>query len=112
MCSFGQRKALRRYLGHLEFLGCAFLKLSTEALRHFKWLDSGIFIQRSGIFYFIFGFLLCHLALTAAVSPPFLLGPFICCFSHTPPGQPAMELSAAQLEDAVVELKRLRVIQG
>lgn len=34
--------------------------------------------------YFIFGFLPCHLALTAAVSPPFLLGPFICCFSHTP----------------------------
>jgi len=110
MCSLlGQRKALRRYLGHLEFLGSAFLKLGREALRHFEWFDSGIFIQRSGILYLIFGFLLCHLALTAAVSPPFLLGPFICCFL-IPPEQPAMEWSAAQLEDAVVELKRLCAI--
>jgi hypothetical protein len=58
MCSFGQRKALRRYLGHLEFLRCAFLKLGTEALRHFEWLDSGIFIQRSGIYILFLAFFL------------------------------------------------------
>ena len=104
MCSLlGQRTALRRYLGHPEFLGSAFLKLGGEALRHFEWLDSGIFIQRSGIFYLIFGFLLCHLALTAAVSSPFLLGPFV--VSLIPPKQSVLELFAAQLEDAVVELK-------
>jgi len=57
MCSFlGQRTALRRYLGHLEFLASAFLNLSGEALRHFDWLDSGISIQRSGIFILFLAF--------------------------------------------------------
>ena len=106
MCSLlGQRKALRRYLGHLEFLGSAFLKLGREALRHFEWLDNGIFIQRSGIYILFLALSSCShgRCITSIPFRTFYL------FSHTPE-QPAMELSAAQLEDAVIKLKRLCVI--